>query len=64
MTFNASFTSAPFVVLSPANANAAALSGNAAVYVSSATTTTFVLSVGSTALTNGTVYQWNYTVIA
>lgn len=49
----------PHVVLSPASASTASLSGNAVVYISSTTSTTFVMSVGSTALPNGT-YTWNY----
>lgn len=64
MTFNTNYAAAPFVVLAPANASAAALSGTALVYVSSTSTSNFVLSVGSTPLTNGTTYQWYFVVIA
>lgn len=63
ITFNKSFvTSAPFIVLYPANAVTATLSGVSMVFVTS-TTTTFVITSGTTALTGSTAYKWNYHVI-
>jgi hypothetical protein len=56
-----SYASGPYPCLTPANAAAAALSSNAQVYVT-ATATTFVINVGSTALSSGTQYIWNYMV--
>lgn len=55
------YAAAPFVVFSPANAAAAALTGGQAIYVT-ATTTTFTLNAGSTALAGATQYLWNYIV--
>jgi hypothetical protein len=49
----------PHVVLSPGSASTASLSGTAVVYISSISSTTFVMSVGSTALPAGT-YAWYY----
>lgn len=66
VTFGQAFSAAPrAVILTPAGANSAPLSGNAQVYVDSAltTTTAFVLKVGSTALTAATAYKWHYAVI-
>lgn len=53
------------VLLIPANAATAALSGTGAVYVDSAgvTTTQFTLSVGSSALAASTAYKWWYQVM-
>ncbi len=62
VTFAAAFSAAPQVVFSPANGNAATLSGNAAVYVTPATGT-FKLSTGSSGLTGSTQYKWTYHVI-
>lgn len=56
------YPTAPFVQLCAANAAAAALTAGAQVYVT-ATTTTFVLNAGSTALTAATAYLWNYLVM-
>jgi hypothetical protein len=65
VTFSATptgtFAVPPYPLLTPANAAAAALTGNVAVYVTS-TTTTFVINVGSTALAASTQYIWNYMV--
>jgi len=64
VTFSTAYTTtAPTVVISPANLAAALLTGTAIVYLSSASTTNFVLSVGSTALATTTTYLWNYVVI-
>lgn len=62
VTFNTAYIAAPHVVLSPANSNAAALSGLAMIYVT-ATTTTFVFTGGATALTASTQYVWEYQVV-
>jgi hypothetical protein len=66
VTFGAALGSAPkAVLLTPAGPLAGALSGNAAVYLDSASTTTavFVLKVGSTNLTAATTYLWHYLVM-
>jgi hypothetical protein len=62
VSFSNSFGSAPNVLLSPANANAAAISGTAAVYVTSSTTS-FKVSVGSAGLASTTNYIWNYVIL-
>lgn len=63
ITFNngTGYTNAPTsVVLTPANANAAALSGASQVYVPAPTTTYFVITSGTTALAASTTYRWNW----
>lgn len=63
ITFNLAYGSAPYVVITPANAATALLSGVTMVYVS-AGTTTFVINSGSTGITaGGAVYAWNFNVI-
>lgn len=54
----------PHPVMSPANFNAAALSGLTQVYVdqSTATTNGFNVKVGTSGLTSSTAYLWNFTV--
>lgn len=65
ITFNAAYGTAPFVVLTPADAVTAALSGNEQVYIDFASTTTalFVLKIGSTNLAGSTSYKWHYHVV-
>jgi hypothetical protein len=66
VTFSTAFGAAPrAVLLTPAGPLAGALSGNAAVYLDSASTTTgvFVIKVGSTGLTAATTYLWHYLVM-
>lgn len=62
ITFNAAYGTAPWVVFSPSNVNAALLSGTSMVYVGGSTTTTFKISVGSAGLISATAYKWTYTV--
>lgn len=65
ITFGRPFGTAPAaVLLTPAGAVSAALSGIAAAYVDSAATTTtaFVVKVGSTALAASTAHKWHYRV--
>lgn len=62
ITFNAAYGTAPNVIITPAGANAAALSGTTQVYTTS-TTTTFVITSGSAALTASTDYKWFFHVI-
>jgi hypothetical protein len=63
VTYNTSYGTAPNAVsLTPANAAAAALSGNASVYLSASNAGTFVITSGSTALTASTQYKWWYQV--
>jgi hypothetical protein len=65
ITFNVAYTTAPRVILTPANANAAGLSGASQVYVddSSIGTTSYVISVGSGGLTASTTYLFYAHVI-
>lgn len=62
VTFGTAYGSAPHVVLYPANAATALLSGVSMVYVTS-TTGTFVITAGTTGLTAATTYSWEYHVI-
>lgn len=65
VSFGAAFSSTPnSVILTPANGNAAALNGNSLVYEdkTSRGTSSFVLKVGSSALTSSTTYLFNYMV--
>ena len=64
LTFAAPYDAIPYVGLSPANANAAALSGATACF-SDATSTTasaFVLKAGATALAAATTYVFTYDI--
>ncbi len=62
LSFSSKYGSAPYIVLTPGNANAAALSGASAIFVNT-TVATFVLNSGSTALTPSTQYVWYYHVM-
>ena len=62
MTFNAAYTSAPYVTFSPANANAALLSGPTNIFITSSVNG-FTLNAGTTGLAAGTQYKWTYQVI-
>lgn len=62
ITFDAAYATAPTIVLFPANAITAALSGVTMVYTGS-NTTTFTVTSGTTALTGATAYSWYYQVI-
>lgn len=53
-------TSGPCVTLTPGNANAAALSGTSAVYVTSSGPYSFNIASGSTPLAASTTYIWYY----
>ena len=60
MTFNVSYlVNAPFILLTPANAATALLSGATMVFPTS-TTGTLVLNSGTTGLTGSITYLWNY----
>lgn len=59
---SAAFTNAPYVVLQPANAATALLTGATMVYVT-ATTGTFVINAGATGLVAATAYKWNYHIV-
>lgn len=50
------------ITLTPANANAAALTGATQVFVGSTATTNWTMKSGSSALANATQYQWYYHV--
>ena len=62
VNFASAYASAPRVVLFPAGANSAALSGATHPYVTS-TTTGFTIQAGGSALAASTQYKWNYVVI-
>jgi len=63
ITFNKSFASAPNIQLTPNNANAAGLAAALTMVYVTSTTTTFVVTSGTTALTASTQYKWFYSVI-
>lgn len=69
VTFNTAYTTAPYIILTPANRNAQALAIGSIVLVPAAgqtngvTTTTFVIESGATALAASTAYIWSYQVI-
>jgi hypothetical protein len=69
ITFNTAYTTAPFVILTPANRNAQALTGTTVVQVPAAgqtngvTTTSFVIEGGTAALSATIQYIWSYHVI-
>ena len=63
ITFNTAFTTtAPFVILEPANSATAALNGTSQVYVT-ATKSTFLINSGTAALSTPVTYSWIYHVI-
>lgn len=62
ITFASAYSSAPYVALTPANANASALALTSRPFPAS-TTSNFVLTAGSVALTASTQYVFNYHVI-
>lgn len=62
VTFNSAYITAPIVELFPANAATALLSGVTMVFTTSSTTT-FVITAGSTGLVAATAYSWHYHVI-
>jgi len=61
ITFNIPYGTAPIVILAPANAATALLSGATMVYYSS-TTTDFSINAGATGLVASTAYAWAYHV--
>jgi hypothetical protein len=65
ITFNAAYPAAPKVILTPANAAAAALTGAVQVFadVAQVTAGAFVIEAGATALAVSTAYVWAYQVI-
>lgn len=65
VTYNVGYATQPYVIITPANAITAALSGNAVVYSSdsSSGSNSFILTSGSTALAGATAYIWYYHVI-
>jgi hypothetical protein len=63
VSFNTAFGATPNVVISPANAAAAALSGTGAIYLNGQSASQFKLTVGPTALAASTTYLWNFVVV-
>lgn len=57
-TFSSAFPTHSRTVITPANASTALLSGATMVYVTNSTTT-FVVTAGTTGLTGATTYSWN-----
>lgn len=62
ITFNTAYGQAPNIILYPANAATALLSGATMVYVTS-TTTTFVITSGTSGIVAATSYKWFYHAI-
>ena len=62
ITYNTAFSSAPVVVITPANAATASLAATQAVWVN-ITTTGFTINTNATAVVSSTAYKWNYVVI-
>lgn len=62
VTYNVAYASQPRVILTPANSNAALLSGVTSVFVNdgSSSNSAFVLTAGTTALTAATTYVFYY----
>jgi hypothetical protein len=63
VTFARTYGTRPHVILSPWNATAAALTGNAQVWAATSGAAAFTISVGTTALNAGSTYAWTYHVI-
>jgi hypothetical protein len=62
ITYNTAFSTAPVVVITPANAATASLAATQAVWVN-ITTTGFTINTNATAVVSSTAYKWNYVVI-
>jgi hypothetical protein len=62
ITYNTAFSTAPVVVITPANAASASLVAAQAVWVNIATGN-FTINTNTTALNASTIYKWNYVVI-
>jgi hypothetical protein len=62
ITYNTAFSTAPVVVITPANAATASLAAAQAVWVN-ITTTGFTINTNATAVVSSTAYKWNYVVI-
>jgi hypothetical protein len=62
ITYNTAFSTAPVVVITPANAATASLVAAQAVWVNIATGN-FTINTNTTALNASTIYKWNYVVI-
>ena len=62
ITYNSAFSTAPVVVITPANAATASLTSAQAVWVN-INTGNFTINTNATALNASTIYKWNYVVI-
>lgn len=63
VTYNSTYASTPHPIFSVANSNSALLSAASMVNMDGASTTTFTITAGTTALTAATTYVWNiYTI--
>jgi hypothetical protein len=62
ITFNTAYTTAPIVVITPANAATASLTAGQAVWID-ISTTGFTINTNATAVVSSTAYKWNYVVI-
>ena len=62
ITYNLAYSSAPVVVITPANAATASLMAAQAVWVNIGTSN-FTINTNTTALNASTAYKWNYVVI-
>ena len=62
ITYNTAYTTAPIVVITPANAATASLTAGQAVWID-ISTTGFTINTNATAVVSSTAYKWNYVVI-
>ena len=62
ITYNTAYSTAPVVVITPANAATASLVSAQAVWVNIGAAN-FTINTNATALTASTIYKWNYVVI-
>jgi hypothetical protein len=62
ITYNLAYSTAPVVVITPANAATASLMAAQAVWINIGTSN-FSINTNTTALTASTAYKWNYVVI-
>ena len=62
ITYNTAFSTAPVVVITPANAATASLTNAQAVWINIGATN-FSINTNTTAVNAATIYKWNYVVI-
>ena len=62
-TFAKTYAAAPYVFITPANANTAAAMVSSKIVASAPGATTFTIVSTTTGLTDSTAYSWNYFII-